>query len=392
MLNIGGIRDRDTSPMNNLNHPVHGLAARGGDSPFTEFAAVDAWDAWFRWRDRGALRDVTVDATWDRIATALVSVESPDSAAMWKRRFTDAFGAWRLLLDERILATAGTGQNAWNRGGLSAALNVSRFVRAPMTPRASFDQAAFEELAALAVRALDDAVVLGGIHAPGNRHFRIGIIGLADALALLGIAYDAADGCVLAALIGRSLARGCHRGSSQLARERGALSPCNREWQDRARTQEVDAEIVVEAANRGIRHDRLTAIASHPRLALFANNVADALDPFSDHAQLDHVVARDSQRAVSTCSHAAAAKYPSSFASQVAGIDCAASVAAQLKLRAAMCSWIDEAIDYPLLFDGEPDERDLARWAALATDLGLPKPRWHRPVQVGRTAGISSSH
>ncbi len=392
LLNIGRSRDRDTSPMNNLNNPGHGVGARGGDSPFTESAAVDAWDAWFRWRDHGVLQDLTIDATWDRIATALASVESPDSVVMWKRRFTDAFGNWRLLLDERILATAGTGENAWSGGSLSAALNVSQFVRAPMTPRSSFDQAAFEDFAALAVRALDNAALLGRIHAPVDNHLRIGIIGLANAIVLLGLAYDGAESCALAALVGRSLARGCYRGSSQLARERGATSPCTREWRTRARTQEVEPEIVVEAAKKGIRHNRLTAITSQPRLALFANNVSDALDPFFDHAIVDHVIARDLQRVASTSSHAAAPKYQSTFPKQRSGTDCTASVAAQLKLRAAMCSCVDEAIDYPLLVEGEPSERDSEQWNAMATDLGLPKARWRRPDYFGRTSGISSSH
>lgn len=71
--------------------------------------AVDIWDAWFRWREQGALRDLTVNATWDRVATALASIE-PADATIWSERFTDAFRAWRLLLDERILATAGRGR------------------------------------------------------------------------------------------------------------------------------------------------------------------------------------------------------------------------------------------------------------------------------------------
>jgi hypothetical protein len=41
------------------------------DSAFMTPLAVETWDAWFRWRDRGQLRDRTIDATWERVATCL---------------------------------------------------------------------------------------------------------------------------------------------------------------------------------------------------------------------------------------------------------------------------------------------------------------------------------
>jgi hypothetical protein len=93
------------------------------------------------------------------------------------------------LLDERVLTTAGTSCGAWPNDGLAAALNVARYVKAPCTPRAAFDRAAFEEDADLAVRALDDATLV--VQAPASTvpvHLRIGMMGVADALVLLGFA------------------------------------------------------------------------------------------------------------------------------------------------------------------------------------------------------------
>ena len=375
--------------MNNLHYPSLSIAPRDGDSPFVDAAAVDAWDAWFRWRDHGTLRDLTVDATWDRVATALASVEPAGSAVAWKRRFSDAFASWQLLLDERILATAGTEQTGWAGDGLVAVLNVAAFVRAPSTLQASFDQVAFEELAALAVRALDDAAELAASQAPVDSGFRIGIIGLADALALLGLAYDRADGRALAELAARSLAQGCHRGSSQLARERGAPAPCTEAWRLRAREQGVASEIIVEAERKGIRHRCLTAITSQPRLALFANNVADALDPFINASRPDHAAASDPQRVVPGRTHAIAPNHLPIYSPQGSALDCTASVAAQLALRAAMRNWLDEPIDYPLLVDGEPGEKQLALWAAMVAQIGLPQARWRQPDHRVRTTPLA---
>jgi ribonucleoside-diphosphate reductase alpha chain len=203
--------------------------------------------------------------------------------------------------------------------------------------------------------------------------FRIGIIGLADAFALLDLDYDGANGRALAALVARSLAQGCHRGSSQLARERGAPAPCTEAWRARAVALEVATKIVEGAAHTGIRHNRLTAIGTQPKLALFANDVADALDPLSRQPRPEHVPASDPQRI-------AQAHHQPIRAAQWPRVDCAEWVGAQLKLRAAMRHWIDEPIGYPLLVDGEPSALQSEQWTAMAKGLGLPgQVGWRRP-------------
>ena len=372
-----------------MNHPPYpnlSIAARERASPFLDTAAVDAWDAWFRWRDHGTLRDLTVDATWDRVATSLASAETAGSGANWKRHFLDAFAAWQLLLDERILATAGTDKNGWVGDGLIAVLNVAAFVRAPSTPQAAFDQETFEQVAALAVRALDNAGELVGSHAPMDRGLKIGIVGLADAFALLGLAYDAADGRATAALISRSLAQGCHRGESQLVCERGASAPCTQAWLARARAQDVPAEIIAEPARRGFRHSRLTAITSQPRLAVFANNLADALDPIVASSRADSA-AHGGPRVAFARSLATAHSGEPAFAAHTP----LEPVVAQLNLRAAMRNWIDEPIDYPVLVDSEPDECVADRWATMAAALGLPPIRWRRSNPAVARAQLSAS-
>jgi len=356
--------------MSNLYYRSPGIARSAAASPFVEAAAVDAWDAWFRWRDHGVLRDLTVDATWDRVAATLAAAELHD-ATTWKRRFVDAFSAWQLLPDERILATAGTGKVGWHGDALAAVLNVAAFVRAPSALHGSFDHATFEDVAALAVRALDNAAGLAGNDAA--RGFRIGIVGLADAIALLDLDYDGDEGRALAALVARSLGQGCRRASSQLAYERGVTAPCSEAWRARALAQEVATDIADAAERIGIRHDRLTAIDSQSKLALFANGVADALDPLSSPPRPEHAPGSDPQRI-------APAHHRPIRAAQGSSVDCAKSVAAQLKLRAAMRRWIDEPIGYPLLVDSEPSKLQSEQCSAMAEGLGLPRQvGWRRP-------------
>lgn len=83
----------------------YGLRYRAGmhatPTSFGDPVAVEAWDAWFRWREGHQLRDLTIDPTWSRVTGALVSLAS-DRSAQHEQRIGDAIGSWRLLPDGRI--------------------------------------------------------------------------------------------------------------------------------------------------------------------------------------------------------------------------------------------------------------------------------------------------
>src|SRR5947208_17040636 len=97
-------------------------------SPFLNTQAVETWDTWFRWREGGQLRDLTIESTWQRVATALAASRASARRPGYKRRLLDAFGAWHLLLDERVLATAATSSPQWRSNDLAAVLNIASFV------------------------------------------------------------------------------------------------------------------------------------------------------------------------------------------------------------------------------------------------------------------------
>src|SRR5689334_2879673 len=123
-----------------------------GKTPTTRFLntlAVETWDTWFRWREDAQLRDLTIEDTWERIATALT--RAPARQSGYKRRLIDALTGWHLLLDERMLATAGTTTLQWSANNLCAVLNAASFVRSSGLRQVTFDYAHFEEVAALAV-------------------------------------------------------------------------------------------------------------------------------------------------------------------------------------------------------------------------------------------------
>ena len=146
-------------------------------SPFLNTRAVETWDTWIRGREHGRLRDLTIEYTWERVAGALATTRGAASRPGYQRRLFDAFCNWQLILDERVLATAATSTPRWLADDLSAVLNIASFVRAPGMPHASIDHALIEEVAALAVFALDDAdqLTLRADATPRDR-LRIGLI------------------------------------------------------------------------------------------------------------------------------------------------------------------------------------------------------------------------
>jgi ribonucleoside-diphosphate reductase alpha chain len=289
---------------------------------FSEPAAVEAWDAWFRWRQGGILHDRTIDATWVRVVKAIAYVE--DDVDRWSRRWLEGLARWHWLPDEVLLRDAGTGVCPSVPGlePVSAVLNLSAFVGLKSSRKAvrTLDTAALAEAASGVLRFLDDALV--AIPGLSRNGLRLGLMGLADALASLDIAYDSPAALRFAHDAGEALATGALRGAVELARERGGREP---NW---ARLEfqwnlGLPGALVEEALRRGVRHEVRTAIGPAPHLAMLANNCSDALDPLPFEPD-GHGKSRDP---------------PPSFP----------SVAIQQRVRLAIQPWIDEPIDYPLL-------------------------------------------
>lgn len=315
---------------------------------FTESAAVNAWDSWFRWRDVEGLRDRTIDATWLRVADSIAAAEGIQ-AQTWAYLYVDAFSHWQLLPDERLLRLAGTGIRLTPFESPCATLNVAAFVIAPLTPQARFDSKRFCSAAALAVRFLDDALVMMHGAAPSFCGLRIGVIGLADALQLLGIRYEDKRAADLACVMGEALANGTLQAATELAQERGPIDAKPAHLLALWRARGTSEALIKDAMRRGVRHTRLTAIEPQPRLALLSNNASDAIDPQP----------LENQRMIGEGSKTSAQVQPP--------VTAEAMMTAQLAIRAAIQPWIDVPIDYPLAKASESDQQTIERVPAGRT-------------------------
>jgi len=318
---------------------------------FTDPAAVEAWDRWFRWRDDGGLRDLTVDATWRRVADAIAGAEGA-AAPSWSRRFIEAFSRWQLLPDARLLHLAGTGDKVDDLGDPAAVLNAAAFVRWPDTPRATFDRENFVATAALAVRLLDDVLLSCSVVSAGTQP-RLGLIGVADALQMLGLPYDSAGARQCAAGMASALAEGALLGATDLARERGSADCDRQKLAQRWRGVGAPRALIEAVLRWGMRYSGLTRIEPQPQLALLANDASDALDP----------------RLADTGLPTRRPAYEEDDAGRSATAE--TLIRAQIELRAEMQPWIDTPIDYPLAFSIAPDPAALELSGRLASQHGL---------------------
>lgn len=342
------------------------------NSPFLCAASVEAWDAWFRWRDANGLHDVAIEDTWQRIGAALAAAEAPAQRAAWQARFVEEMAQWRLLPDERLYRL-GTGAPPPGRGPLHATLNAARFVFHPGTPAAFLDYGAVARSAGVALRMLDDALLLAGRSDAG---VRIGVMGMGDALALLDLDYAGEAARDTARRFAEALDAGCRQADRVLAAERGATASAHGDLPLAVARRYPSAAARRVDARPGWRCRSITAIDPQRRLAVLANDVTSALDPLPSGWRTHRIGAPGGARLMASPGYVAALLHRHPSPERDAAGDDVASCLAQLRLRAAMQPQIDEPIDYPLALAHRPDDAIRGQVAALARQLGVAMPRW----------------
>lgn len=271
-----------------------------GSTTFVSRAAVEVWDAQFRWRDGHLIRDRVVDDTWRRVAKAAAAAEGAAVDA-WAMRFSAAFRAWRVLPDPGVLRFAGTGTQPAEQAVCTTTVNVLAFVRTGPDGGRTFDATAFRSAAALALRLADDETFLwAGQTRPEPR---VGLMGLCDALDALGLPCGSERAARFSGDVAELLALGCLRGNLQLGMERGSavVRDLGSQWESRG---------IARLHRAMLRHPIATRLQSQIELAILANG------------------------AVRMCGPACGVAW---------GPD------AEARLRRAMQPWIDDTIDCDLI-------------------------------------------
>ena len=240
------------------------------------------------------VRTMPARALWDRLVAASYAHGSP--GVLFVDRINRSNNLWYC---EQITATNPCGEmplppyGACNLGSI----NLARLIRDPFTRQAGLDTARLDELAATAVRLLDDVIDVSRFPLPAQRaavlrarRVGLGVTGLADALIMLGLRYDSEQAVAFAGDAMRRICHAAYRESIAIAAEKGSFPAFEREmFLEAPFIRALPADIRDGIADRGIRNSHLLSVAPTGTISLLAGNVSSGIEP---------VFAADQQRSV----------------------------------------------------------------------------------------------
>jgi ribonucleoside-diphosphate reductase alpha chain len=168
---------------------------------------------------------------------------------------------------------------------------LPRFVKHPFNfgGAAQFDFESFEQCVALQVRALDNVLDLTHwplpqqrAEAAAKRRIGVGFTGLGNALAMLCLRYDDADGRAMAVRIARCMRDAAYAASIELAKEKGAFPALDvkRYLEPGNFASRLDEPMKEAIRKHGIRNSHLLSIAPTGTVSLaFADNASNGIEP-----------------------------------------------------------------------------------------------------------------
>ena len=171
---------------------------------FPNRLAEEIWTSRYRFVAPEGAPELSIDATWARVARVLAAVE-PEAEAAWEGRFADALADFRFLPGGRILAGAGTGRRV---------TLCNCFVMGQIEDTLDGVFTALREGALTMQQART---------ARASRRLGLGITGLADALIMLGLRYDGEAARRVAAGAMRGVTQAAYWASVEIARDKGTF-------------------------------------------------------------------------------------------------------------------------------------------------------------------------
>ncbi len=220
---------------------------------------------------------------WHRLARAAWERGDPGVVFIDRINHENNLG-WR----ERISATNPCGEQPLPAYGACdlGAIELSRFVISPFSPAARLDLGGIARTTRVAVRMLDDvidATLFPLEHQQAQvretRRIGLGITGLGDALAMLGLRYSTDEARHVASNTMRLLRDAAYDESVRLAEEKGAFPAFEPPWLDRPFVHRLPDELRERIARAGIRNSHLLAIAPTGSVSLLAGNVSSGMEP-----------------------------------------------------------------------------------------------------------------
>ena len=168
-------------------------------------------------------------------------------------------------------------------------LFLHNFVKNPFTKQAHLDTDALRDTISIAVRMLDDIIDVNKFpdkiyenYQKGMRTIGIGITGLADMLAMLGMKYDSQEARDYVESLMQMIANAEYYASVQLAKEKGCFPLCEPDKHaDGTYVKSVlEHDVIDEMSEYGIRNAKIQAVAPCGTISMvFRNNCSSGIEP-----------------------------------------------------------------------------------------------------------------
>ena len=236
-------------------------------------------------------------------------------------------------------------------------INLAVAVSAPFTDGAAIDYEHLRRLAGIGVRFLDNVIDVSRFplqqqaeQAQRTRRIGLGITGLGDALAMLGLRYDSDEARRVAAGMMEVVRDAAYRASIELAREKGPFPAYDADHYGRAPLiARLPSELRAALAKHGIRNSHLLSIAPAGTISLLAGNVSSGVEPIyaleaareirDEDQHMQEVALEDFAYRQWRESAGSDAALPASF---VTAVDLSAD--AHLGMQASLQPYVDNAI------------------------------------------------
>ncbi len=194
-----------------------------------------------------------------------------------------------LYYAETIQATNPCGEQPLPPYGacLLGSLNLTKFVDAPFTQRASIDFSELEKVTKVAVRMLDNVIDMSKYPLPqqkkeaqSKRRMGIGITGLADMFIFLGVRYGSPESIQIAEKVMQTITYAAYESSIAIGQEKELFPLFDAERYCAGNfISTLPTELQDDIKKFGLRNSHLTSIAPTGTISLLAGNVSSGLEP-----------------------------------------------------------------------------------------------------------------
>jgi ribonucleoside-diphosphate reductase alpha chain len=220
-------------------------------------------------------KTVPARRVWDVIMTSTYDFAEPGFVLI--DRVNEMNNNWWC---ENVRATNPCGEQPLPPYGscLLGSVNLTRFVRSPFTPDASFDWDEYREVVRVFTRMLDDVVEINGLplgrqreEILGKRRHGMGYLGLGSAITMLGMRYGAKESVAFTENVSREMALAGWEAALDLSREKGPAPIMTQEFEITREMLRKRPEMVRDGYKIG---DKVPGRILHARYSRYMQRVA----------------------------------------------------------------------------------------------------------------------